>query len=187
MSAPIDPTLRQLAEQVGLLTSWRDVHGRDHKVHAETLRSVLEAMDIPGSTPEQCSESLARLGPEASAYTGKLRVGKSGAPSIARRPGRRQYRIQLEGGRRTGGTARALARRTVALPGLRRPGYHRLEMGRVNTVIAVMPQRSPSAAEITGHPRSWVLSAQVYSLRRSGDGATGSPDGVVAPGWEIGG
>lgn len=187
MSAPIDPTLRQLAEQAGLLTSWRDVHGRDHKVHAETLRSVLEAMDIPCSTPEQCSESLARLGQEASADTGRLLVVKSGALIIVRRAGSPHYRIQLEDGSRIMGTARDLDGGTVAIPGIRRPGYHRLEMGRVNTVIAVIPQRSPSAAEITGHPRSWVLSAQVYSLRRSGDGAIGSPDGVVAPGWEIGG
>jgi len=87
------------------------------------------------------------------------------------------------------GTARDLDGGHVVIPGIGRPGYHRLEMGRTGTVIAVAPARCPAVGERAGRAPAWMLGAQVYSLRR-GNGKPGGSRGSateVPPGWEAGG
>lgn len=181
-----DSLLRQLAETAGLLTVWRNAQGREQHVQADTLRSVLAALEIPCASEAQCRDSLEALNHEAGpAQAPALLVVRSGAPVIVRRAGSPHYRLQLEDGSCIMGTARDIDGGHVAISGIRRPGYHRLEMGRVRCTIAVVPQRCPSVSELAGSERSWVLAAQVYSLRREAPAAQGRS--TALPGWEVGG
>ncbi len=54
------------------------------------------------------------------------------------------------------------------VPGIDEPGYHRLLIGEREIVLAIAPRSAPSPGE-----RVWGLAAQVYGLRRSGDGGIG--------------
>ncbi|NYT22365.1 4-alpha-glucanotransferase [Alcaligenaceae bacterium] len=192
MSRVPDALLLQLADAAGLQTAWRDWLGRGRRVEAGTLRSVLEALRLDCASEAQCRESLRMLQDERRppAETDLL-IARSGAPLIVRQAGSLHYRLLLEDGTRVMGTARDVGGGHAAISGIKRPGYHRLEMGRVARVIAVAPRRCPSVAELTGHERAWVLGAQVYSLRRR-RGEAPLPDdparaGIVLPAWETGG
>lgn len=191
MSARPPGTLLQLADMAGVVAAWRDARGQDRRVDADTLRSVLTALQIPCDSEAQCNESMQALRDEASDEAmPRLLIVRTGAPLVLRRSGSPHYRLDLEDGTCIMGTAQDLGGGRVAIPGIRRPGYHRLAIGRQGGVVAVVPQRCPSVDDLTGSRRAWVVGAQVYSLRRrSGAGANAVPAGVstVLPGWEAGG
>lgn len=190
MNRPPYPLLHQLADAAGLLATWRDVHGRERRVGTETLRRVLTALDLPCDSESQCHDSLARLGEDgAEPISPSLLIVPQGSPVIVRRSGSPHYRLELEDGTRLMGTARDLDGNHVAIPGVRRPGYHRLLMGRIETRVAVVPPRSHTLHALTGQDRPWIVGAQVYSLHRRREGQPASLEGGAArlPGWEIGG
>ncbi len=193
MSAPISAALVQLADVAGLLVAWRDAYGRDRRVEADSLRSALRSLDIACDSDAQCKESVQALQREATDTAGpRLLIVKMGLPLIVQRSGSPHYRLDLEDGTCIMGTAQDLGGGRVAIPGIRRPGYHRLSMGRYGTLVAVVPQRCPSPAELTGSERAWMLGARVYSLRRrhgeaGSSGGPGQSSSTVLPGWEAGG
>jgi len=190
MKPPLDSLLQQLAGAAGLLTAWRDAQGSDRQVDLDTLRSVLRALEIACESESQCRDSLRSLRDEAR-QPASLLVVKSGAPVVLRRDGSLHYRLQLEEGTVIMGTARDLGGGYAAIHGIQRPGYHRLEMGRVRMTIAVAPPRCPSVSDLVGRGHAWVIGAQVYSLRRRTRTADPSQAGRagtdVIPGWEVGG
>lgn len=190
MSPPVPAALMQLADLAGLLVAWRDAHGRDRRVSPDSLRSVLRALDIACDTEAQCRDSVQELQQAAADAPGPgLLMAKTGLPLIVPRSGSPHYRLDLEDGTCIMGTAQDLGGGRVAIPGIRRPGYHRLAMGRYSAVVAVVPQRCPSPADLTGSERAWLLGAQVYSLRRRQGEAlqAGQAPLTVLPGWEAGG
>lgn len=191
MSATPDRLLLELAEAAGLLVTWRDAYGHTRHVEPDTLRSVLAALDVPCSSEALCRESLAGLRhEESSPRPPALIVVKSGAPMIVPRAGSPHYRLHLENGKTIMGTARAINGANVAIPGVATPGYHHLEMGALRSVIAVVPPSCPSAGELSGRSRPWVVGAQIYSLRRRHERnatSAGGAYGDCVPGWEIGG
>ncbi|MGH7156476.1 MAG: 4-alpha-glucanotransferase, partial [Acetobacteraceae bacterium] len=67
----------------------------------------------------------------------------------------------------------------VELPAIAEIGYHRLEIGDREIVLAVAPPRATAISEIA-RGRLWGLVAQVYGLRRTGDGGIGDLAGVAA-------
>ncbi|MFA5665237.1 4-alpha-glucanotransferase, partial [Castellaniella sp.] len=86
------------------------------------------------------------------------------------------------------GMARDIGNGRAVIAGVKQAGYHRLEMGRVNTVVAVAPPRCPSVADLAGQSHAWLLGAQVHSLRRQGWSNADTPAaGLALPGWETGG
>lgn len=191
MTQPPDPLLLQLAEAAGLMASWRDAHGHERWVGFDTLRRVLDALELPCESEAQCRDSLKGLGDEGVGLSspGLLRV-RQGAPVIVRRAGSPHYRLELEDGTRLMGTAQDLDGNRVAIPAVRRPGYHRLRMGRIDTTIAVVPPRCHPVATLTGQAHAWVAGAQVYSLRQGGGHLHREPAAAgrrVLPGWETGG
>ena len=66
------------------------------------------------------------------------------------------------------------------MPGLDRPGYHRLEMGDAEVTLAVAPPRCFTVEDVARGERIHGIAAQVYGLRRAGDGGTGDLGGVRA-------
>src|SRR5690606_35146739 len=66
------------------------------------------------------------------------------------------------------------------LPGFRTPGYHRLEVGDQQLLLAVCPPACPDVATLmNGKSRHiWGLAAQLYALRRPGDGGLGDTEAL---------
>src|SRR5262249_62124781 len=65
-----------------------------------------------------------------------------------------------------------------AVPPIPRPGYHRLRVGDREVVLAVAPRRCLTLQEVGGGQRMWGVAAQVYGLRRIGDGGIGDARAV---------
>ncbi|HET6632199.1 MAG TPA: 4-alpha-glucanotransferase [Rhodanobacteraceae bacterium] len=172
MSAPQD--LLRLAAAVGVLERWTDETGRSHHVTAANLAAVLERLGYPCSTAVQRAASLQQARAERSdAHCPLLTVDFGAAVSVEAPEGVREYAIELEGGEVIGGRLgvdrRERGRRRLQAP--RRAGYHRLQIGDSERVLAVAPSRAHPMGE--GEFRGWGCAAQIHSLRRPGDGGIG--------------
>ncbi|GAB1579195.1 4-alpha-glucanotransferase [Bordetella petrii] len=161
---PASDPLALLADAAGIAVRWLDAHGRPQTVSAESLRAVLEALDLPTGTAAQARDSLARLRQPAAAPA--LAVVDAGGrlPLPENRP--RPYRIECEDGAVLDGHTLSQDGRGY-LPIPQQPGYHRLELDGASTMLAAAPPRCPSPAELLQQqvPRAWGIAAQVYSLR----------------------
>jgi 4-alpha-glucanotransferase len=178
-----DAALRALAAQAGIAAQWTDAFGQEQQVCGETLRALLAALQLPAGNDRQCEESLAglrvqtdgvRWPPLITGSVGQAVVLPGVLPAGAR------YRLRLEGGTVVEGRlapgADGQAARGVTLPAQRTPGYHTLEAGGQCCVVAVAPQRCFDVADAMARRTEcpdglpWGVAAQVFSLRRAGDG-----------------
>ena len=154
--------LHALAEAAGLALRWRDVHGHWHDVGEDTLRLVLAALGLPASDESAVAASLqslrnpARLPPLLTGEAGGV-IATPGAPG--------GYEIALEDGGAVTGSGT-----TIRLPAA--PGYHRLRLDGAEIVLAVAPPRCWTVADAMP-AKPWGIAAQLYSLRRPGDGGLG--------------
>ncbi len=148
-----DATLGALAEAAGVAADWHDVHGTRHAVAPPTLRAVLRAIGFPADSDAEIADSHARLRESERALPPLLVLA---AGDERRLDGR--WRVTLE----DGDTVEGLG--TLRLD---RPGYHRLETGGRDVPVAVAPPRCH------GTPFAWGVAAQLYGLRRAGDGGVG--------------
>ncbi len=170
-----DEALSSLALAAGVAPRWRDVHGGWHDVAPDTLRIVLGALGLPADTDAAIAESQVQL----TGVTGKLpplitaRVGL--ATSIAVHPGR--FKLVLEDGTtRTGMLTEAGS--GAVLPPINVPGYHRLTVANSQITVAVAPEHCYQVQDAAPGRRLWGLAAQLYSLRRPGDGGLGDFGGL---------
>lgn len=174
MESPVNSDLRRLAASAGIALRWTDYRGMPQEVGDDSLRAVLEALDLPCATPAQIRESEARLTFEAAMLPPLLTANTGGvlfapAPALA---GRR-LTLHLE----QGGTTKLQfeaeaggARAQINVP----PGYHRLELPADESLtVAVAPPRAFGVRDAQGAARVWGLAAQIYSLRRRGDAGLG--------------
>ena len=76
------------------------------------------------------------------------------------------------------GDVKPVVLRGGTLPGIRRPGYHRLRFADREITLAVAPPRCVTLRDIGAGERMWGVAAQVYSLRRAGDGGIGDAGAV---------
>lgn len=169
-----DQALMALAEAAGISLGWTDAFGQPQSLTPDTLRGVLAALDLPAQSEDQIRASLAdqqerlRLAqqgpliPVITGQTGSLR---------GRFPPRSAFRITQESGQRVSGRLDA----DGCLPAITECGYHQLMIGDAQLILATAPARCQSVNQLTQGQRShiWGLSAQLYSLRRSGDGGLG--------------
>ncbi|HCK4565969.1 TPA: 4-alpha-glucanotransferase, partial [Pseudomonas aeruginosa] len=146
--------------------------GRPQRVDPEVQRGLLEALGYPAQSPQQIEQSLAALARlrEDSANLGLL-VGECGQPleqalGPAGTPGELVYED---------GTRIALRLDTEGrLPAQARSGYAQLSLEQREWAVAMAPPSCPSLASLApGRSRRWGLAAQVYALRRPGDGGLG--------------
>lgn len=149
-----DVSLASLAEASGVAPRWQDFQRHWHDVTPDTLRAVLAALGIPAATDGEIADGLARQR-ETAGLPPLLTAEQDEWLALAG-----PCRVELEGGGSLAGDG-----------GIRvgQPGYHRLIRGDQAATLAVAPRHC--------HPlppgRPWGIAAQLYSLRRAGDGGIG--------------
>jgi len=146
------------ARSAGVAVDWTDAMGRPQRVRTESLRRLLEALD----------------GVDAPIRTPPLITARLGRPiTIAGIDGDQAAELVLEDGK-----AKSVVLRDGRLPGIGRLGYHRLRLADREITLAVAPPRCVTLQDIGGGERMWGVAAQVYSLRRTGDGGIGDAGAV---------
>jgi 4-alpha-glucanotransferase len=163
--------LHRLAESAGLSLHWRDAFGSPQFVSDDTLGAVLTALGLPAASEAQIAASQAALDYAPDAPPPPMLVTRAGQAAPVR-PGAR-FAIHLE----KGGLLEGRADSRGLLPAVAAIGYHRLELDHSEHTIAVAPTRCVSLAD-KGVTRGWGLAAQLYSLRRAGDGGSGDYAGL---------
>ncbi|PTU73726.1 4-alpha-glucanotransferase [Pseudomonas mangrovi] len=169
-----DARLEDLAHAAGLAVHWTDADGRAQRVAPEVLRSVLQHLGIDAQSETQVETSLAAMNaleharvlpPLLTADAGaELDLGAHFSEGLA-------WKLIEESGQEHSG--RLDSRGCLALPPSL--GYARLQIAEQELSLALAPARACSVADLAGNPqaRLWGLSAQLYSLRREGDGGLG--------------
>ncbi|MBY4899051.1 4-alpha-glucanotransferase [Cupriavidus sp. AU9028] len=173
-------SLHLLAERAGLLVHWQDAQGRDQTVPEESLRTVLERLELPCKTIGQCEASRARLLAEdtAMALPPLLTADQNKpirVPLVHTRP-EQPWRVELEDGSVRNGVAQRDANGSLELPPIDIAGYHRLLIGDSVVTLAVAPPRCYGVADAVRElglseaerqaRRPWGVSVQLYGLRR---------------------
>jgi 4-alpha-glucanotransferase len=181
-----EATLQQVAELAGLLTRWIDYRGEQQDVDPAILRAILATLDLPCETPAQTRNSFELLHGEKITSAPPLSIVEADQPlrlllghGGATGSNRVAYRIVFEDGSHRDGTALHGEDGYVQLEPIGRPGYHRVETAGAVFRVAVTPPRCFGFPDVAGERRLWGLSAQLYALRRAGDGGIGDFSGLA--------
>lgn len=169
-----DEQLASLATAAGLSVDWLDANGRPQQVNVDAQRALVEALGYAAQSPQQIAASLAQLNHEQQRreldplITHEAHRPLSLASEFA---GNTSFALHLENGRRIDGRLDG----NGFLPPIEHYGYHRLQIGERLLTIAVAPPACLSVEDLTDGQRRhiWGLTAQLYSLRREGDGGLG--------------
>jgi 4-alpha-glucanotransferase len=179
-----DNHIFDLAKAAGLARDWTSANGKPMQVTAESLRAILEALDLPCATQVQCEESHRRLQaldgndlPPLVTGTAGRAISLHGSQHLAGKA----YRIERESGETIEGRFPDNVNGSAVLPAIEPYGYHRLLIGERQVTLAVAPPRCFGVADAmhadaeneSARPRLWGLGVQLYSLRRNGDGGLG--------------
>jgi len=174
-----DDLVSKVATRVGFAVDWTDQAGEQQTVAPDTLRRLLDAMDLPCGTDAEAQDSLNRLDqidrtpePLVTAPVGQSFALKAQPNAPARFVREDGATFDLTLGEAPGGLA-------LMRPVLE-PGYHRLEVGDQVVTIAAAPACGRSILDAGGGRRMWGVAAQVYGLPRRGDGGIGDMGGVAA-------
>jgi len=169
-----DLHLHYLARRAGVAVDWIDANGRAQQVSDENLRRILGALGHPADDVESIELSLERLEEQEDAehLPPLLTVDVDAGLDLSRWfDGGSLCHAALEDG-----SEQALRLdRSGVLPAGLPIGYHQLNINGQSFSVAVAPLRcyTLADAEQQATPRSWGIAAQLYSLRRSGDGGFG--------------
>ena len=68
--------------------------------------------------------------------------------------------------------------KAATVPAVGQPGYHRLRFADREITLAVAPARCLTLEEVGAGRRMWGVAAQIYGLRRAGDGGIGDAGAV---------
>ena len=177
--------IEALATKAGFEVEWQDAHKQIQRVPENTLKVLLERLGLPCGNATQLKQSTATLDAELSGrklpplMTAEIDRGIS-LPMAAVKTGAR-YRIELESGAVIDGRFTSPKGEIALLSPISEPGYHTLVINEQRTTLAVAPARCYTiddawraldpATETT--PPMWGIAAQVYGLRRMGDGGVG--------------
>lgn len=172
-----DDDIRELARAAGLAETWTDALGIPQQVSIGSLRRILAALGYGTASSADLEESRRRLAPQVTLPPlVTMRCG-SRLTLPARAGGAARGQITYEDG--SVATLRFSTRgdRLVG-PALDRIGYHRVEFGDRAVTIAVAPTRCVTIEDRAEGKRLWGVAAQIYSLRRPGDGGIGDATAV---------
>jgi 4-alpha-glucanotransferase len=169
-----DAQLEILAGRAGLAVDWIDANGRAQKVSPAVLRSVLTGLGHPAGSAQEIDASLLQLQEDQQNHRlPPLITADVGASADLSRyfEGSMPCEIQLE----DGATLNLKLDADAKLPGMVPVGYQQVRIQDQHFTLAVAPARCYSVAEAVDDPtpRAWGLSAQLYALRRPGDGGFG--------------
>ncbi len=178
-----DTALHALAEAAHIATRWTDAFGQDQRVGDDSLRAILQALELPAGNAAQCRASLAQLQAPSVAQELPALLTAWAGQAVALPTGALQegapYQVRLENGETRQGRLSVGDKGMLLTAPLAEPGYHSLEAGGLQIPLAVAPPRCFGVADaLQGHKRSgaarpWGLAAQLYSLRRAHDGGLG--------------
>ncbi|SFX61232.1 MULTISPECIES: 4-alpha-glucanotransferase [unclassified Pseudomonas] len=169
-----DAQLEILAGRAGLAVDWIDANGRAQKVSPAVLRSVLTGLGHPAGTAQEIDASLLQLQQDQQDHRlPPLITADVGVSVDLGRyfEGSTPCEIRLE----DGATLNLKLDADARLPGMVPVGYQHVSIQDQHFTLAVAPARCYSVADAVDDPtpRAWGLSAQLYALRRPGDGGFG--------------
>jgi 4-alpha-glucanotransferase len=160
--------LAELATLAGISVGWTDAFGTPQQVAPDSLRAVLRGLGIACDSQGDIAASVGALRHPA-ALPPLLTADPGG---VVRLPdGTRRAELTLRGG--PVGAVLQHTRAGVFLVAPEQPGRHALRLDDSETTLAIAPRFCPSVASLTGKPRAFGVAAQVYALRRDGDGGIG--------------
>ncbi len=160
-----DDAIRSLARRAGIAVDWTDAGGEAKRVSVDSLKAILTALDLPDATTSQPPPLITTT---VGLPTPLNDIDRVVAAELA-----------LEDGSIAPVKLRQLAH-GMAVPAIRIPGYHRLRYGDRETGLAVAPKRCVTVDDIAPDKKLWGLMAQLYSLRRDGDGGIGDTGALAA-------
>jgi len=172
-----DAAIRDLARAAGLAETWTDALGTPQEVSIGSLRRILEALGLGAASPADIEDSHRRLNP-SNTLPPLVTMQAGGRLTLpARAGGAARGQLTYEDG--SIATLRFSVRgdRLVG-PALDRAGYHLLEFGDRQVTVAVAPLRCVTIEDRAEGKHLWGLAAQIYSLRRAGDGGIGDATAV---------
>ncbi|WP_226456923.1 4-alpha-glucanotransferase [Pseudomonas sp. AF03-9] len=169
-----EANLEILASRAGLAVDWIDANGRPQRVKPEALRAVLKGLGHPADSDAEVDASLLQLehAQQDRQLPPLMTVDSGDSLNLA------HYfepdtlcRVSLEGG----DTLELRLDGNALLPGVIAVGYHHVHIAGQTFTLAVAPTHCYSVAEaVHSQPaRAWGISAQLYALRRLGDGGFG--------------
>jgi 4-alpha-glucanotransferase len=176
-----DEALRDLARRAGIAVEWQDYANQPHTVSPDTLRQILAALGLPAGTRGDLAASrrnlsrratLADLPPLLTATAGRpTRLDLGAADSLP-------AKLILQRGD-TRDLTLMPARGRLRIPAVQEIGYHRLQIGDREVVLAVAPAQCRTIDDVVPDARLWGIAAQVYALRSPGDAGIGDAGGVA--------
>ena len=176
-----DEALRDLARRAGIAVEWQDYANRPQVVAAESLRRILAALGLPADTRGDLAASRRLLAKRATlADLPPLVTATAGRPTRLDLGANDSLPAKLMPER---GPPRDLtltpARGRLRIPAVAEIGYHRLQIGEREVVVAVAPAQCRTVDDVVPDARLWGLAAQVYALRSPGDAGIGDAAGVA--------
>lgn len=172
-----DDDIRALARAAGLAETWTDALGIPQQVSIASLHRILDALGFGTGSPADLEDSRRRLAPPGALPPLVTMRAGSRLTLPARAGGAARGQLTYEDGGLA--TLRFSTRGDKLVgPALDRVGYHRLEFGDRQVTVAVAPTRCVTIEERAGGRHLWGVAAQIYSLRRSGDGGIGDATAV---------
>jgi 4-alpha-glucanotransferase len=158
-----EQAVRARACEVGLAIDWVDAMGRPQQVKTEALRRILDSLDVPQDGSDVRPLVTARVG---------ARIELPGLATEVDTPAE----LVLEDGSVRSVTIRG--GKVATVPAIGEAGYHRLRLADREITLAVAPARCVTLEEVGAGRRMWGVAAQVYGLRRAGDGGIGDAGAV---------
>ena len=172
-----DDDIRGLARAAGLAETWTDALGIPQHVSIQSLRRILDALGLSTATAADIEAGRRQFGaPSTLPPLVTMTVG--GRLTLpARAGGAARGQLTYEDG--SVATLRFSMRgdRLVG-PALDRVGYHQLEFGDRRLTVAVAPPRCVTIEDRAQGKPLWGVAAQIYGLRRAGDGGIGDATAV---------
>jgi 4-alpha-glucanotransferase len=180
-----DRALRSLAEKVGLAPSWTDFTNHSHDVSPHALRQILASLGFACDSDAQIADSLARAAHEQAAASASSLISVTAGkplklPASLTRPGVAALAFDDDGEDRVDVPLEDGGDGFLHGPAIDRLGYHQLFLHDRIVTLAVAPRRCFTVEDAAPGEKAWGLAAQIYALRRQGDGGIGDFSAVEA-------
>lgn len=175
--------LHALAAEAGIAIHWQDYRDQPQVVDDGVLRLLLSALGLDCSNDDEIAASRARLAAErdparwppviVTDVQSAVPLPSSAVPLGA-------LSLELESGETLDVPVRSAGDGQPVLAPIATAGYHRLRLADGRAVpLIVAPSQALSLSDVAPGERLFGIAAQVYGLRRAGDGGIGDCGGLA--------